>query len=215
MFVLTQTPSVANQWLAALRDHRSQQHRGQFRHNLSRIGEALAYEISRTLAYQTTTITTVLGQKQTQTLVQHPVLVSIMRAGLPMHEGMLRIFDEADSAFVGAYRGRAQADHSFEIEQHYLTTPNLEGRVVILADPMLATGRSLLSTMEVLRQYGQPAQWHVAAIIASRQGVALIQQEMPEAKLWLGDIDETLNDKAYIVPGLGDAGDLAFGSKLD
>ncbi len=214
MFVLTQQQTIANHFLAALRDQVVQQDRVKFRRNLERLGEVLAYEISKSLVFQPSKIHTPLGVAETDLLSQQPVLVCIMRAGLPFYQGFLSIFDEAESAFIGAFRGKPNAEHEFEIEMHYAAFPAIQGKPLILIDPMLATGKSVVSSYQALLNYGTPSELHVAAVIASRDGVNYLASMIPDAKLWIGDVDEELNHKFYIVPGLGDAGDLAFGEKI-
>ena len=216
MFVFAQQPSIANQYLAELRDAQGQQDRQRFRHNLERLGELMAYEISRTMPYHNGTVQTPLAPAPTQTLLQQPVLATILRAGLPLHQGFLNIFDQADSAFAGAYRSAVHADDEaeFSVQMDYISSPDLSGRTLILIDPMLATGRSLEKVYHTLLRFGTPAHTHIAAAIASPEGVRYVQQQMPQCRLWLGAIDSHLNDHYYIVPGLGDAGDLAFGEKI-
>lgn len=215
MFVFTQQPSLANQYMAELRDVSIQQDRLRFRRNLERLGELMAYEISKTLSYQTIAVQTPLGIADTQVLRKQPVLATIMRAGLPFHQGFVNYFDQADNAFAGAYRGySADGDDAFEIAMDYIVSPDLSGRTLILCDPMLATGRSLEKVYHALLRYGIPAQTHIAAIIASPEGVRYVQQQLPQCHLWLGAIDDHLNEHSYIVPGLGDSGDLAFGAKI-
>jgi uracil phosphoribosyltransferase len=213
LFTLTQQNSVANQFLAELRHETWQKDTARFRNNLERIGMLLAYHVSQSLAYQPAQIPTPLGTKDTQLLSQSVVLATILRAGLPMYEGFLSIFDTAESAFIGAYRGEYAQDDTFDIVQGYTVTPNLQNKALILIDPMLATGKSIRSVYESLLFYGKPQVVHIACVIASRQGVEFVQQHIPDAHIWAGDIDEELNHKSYIIPGLGDAGDLAFGKK--
>ncbi len=216
MFVFAQQSSIANQYIAELRDVRYQTDRLRFRHNLQRLGELTAYEISRVLSYQNGSVQTPLAPAETQTLLQQPVLAPILRAGLPFHQGFLHTFDRADNAFVGAYRSSAKAinEGDFEIEMDYVSSPDLSGRTLILIDPMLATGRSLEKSYHALLRYGIPAQTHIAAAFASPEGIRFVQDRLPQCHLWLGAIDSHLNDHFYIVPGLGDAGDLAFGEKV-
>ena len=214
MFILTQQPSVANHFLAELRDVDVQQDRMKFRRNLERMGELLAYEISKSLPYRQAQVTTPLGTAQTRLLRQAPVLATILRASLPFHQGFLNIFDQADNAFIGAYRGHHIGEEDFKVEMDYITAPDLQDRTLILMDPMLATGRSIEKVYHALLRYGIPAQTHIAAVIASPEGVKYLQSRMPECRLWIGAIDEKLDPHYYIVPGLGDAGDLSFGSKV-
>ena len=214
MFVLHQHTSIANHFLAELRGVEIQQDRLRFRKNLERLGTLLAYELSKELNFHKAAVTTPLGEAPTRLLKDFPVLVTIMRAGLPFYQGFLEIFDQADSAFIGAFRGVPKPDQSFDIEMGYCASPSLEGREIVLIDPMLATGKSLIKAYRTLVEtHGQPAQTHIVAAVASEAGVAYIQDQVPKAKLWLGDIDPELDAQSYIVPGLGDAGDLAFGGK--
>ncbi|TAH21695.1 MAG: uracil phosphoribosyltransferase [Cytophagales bacterium] len=214
MFVLTQQNTIANHFLAELRSREMQKDRHRFRHNLERLGEILAYELSKELDFQPAKINTPLGVSATNLLSKQPVLVCVMRAGLPFYQGFQTFFAQAESAFIGAFRGKPNADHEFEIEMHYAAIPDLDGKPLIIIDPMLATGKSIVSSYQTLLQYGMPSQIHIAAVIASRDGVNHLLSNIPYANLWIGDIDEELNHKFYIVPGLGDAGDLAFGEKI-
>lgn len=217
MFVFAQHSSVANQFIAELRDVTVQKDPLRFRRNLERIGELMAYEISKTLSYNNASVQTSLGKAEAQVLRQQPVLATIMRAGLPFHQGFLNYFDRAENAFAGAYRGYApdgDGEEQFEIEMDYIVSSDLSGKTLILCDPMLATGRSLEKVYHAMLRYGIPAQTHIAAVIASADGVRYVQRQLPQCHLWLGAIDQHLNDHAYIVPGLGDAGDLAFGPKV-
>jgi uracil phosphoribosyltransferase len=213
LFTLTAQNTIANQFLAELRHVDWQQDSARFRNNLERIGSLLAYEISKTLAYQPAQIPTTLGSKETSLSSQMIVLATILRAGLPMFQGFLNMFDTAESAFVGAYRGEYTEDNSFDIVQGYTATPHLQNKTLILVDPMLATGQSIRSVYESLLFHGKPSTVHIACVIASRQGIEYVQKHIPHAHIWAGDIDEELNEKSYILPGLGDAGDLAFGRK--
>ncbi|RXF71609.1 uracil phosphoribosyltransferase [Arcticibacter tournemirensis] len=212
MFVLNNTPSIGNNFLAELRDAQIQQDSMRFRKNLERLGEIFAYEISKTLAYIDTEFETPLGTALVSVVEEHPVLATILRAGLPLHQGLLNYFDKADSAFIAAYR-QTTKDDGFVIQKEYVTSPDLNGKIVIVADTMLATGRSIvLSCKELLDQY-RIKQLHIVSVIASTEGVAYVKANLPKARLWLGAVDEEMTTKAYIVPGLGDAGDLAFGIK--
>jgi uracil phosphoribosyltransferase len=186
--------------------------RMRFRRNLERIAEAIGYELSKKLPAKEVEVTTPLGTAKHWVLDGQPVLATILRAGLPMHQGLLNYFDKADSAFISAYR-KHHPDGSFEISLEYLACPPLQDRVLIIADPMLATGASLAKTLQFLRQEGTPKEIHIVAAIACQVGIDAVLREEPTAKIWCGDIDEELTAKSYIVPGLGDAGDLAFGSK--
>lgn len=209
---LSQQHSLVSNWVAELRDVLAQNDRMRFRRNLERIAEATAYEISKKLPAKQKEVTTPLGTATHWMLEAQPVLGTILRAGLPMHQGLLNYFDRADNAFISAYR-KHHPDGSFEIRIEYLSCPSLEGRVLILADPMLATGASLAKTLQHLRSEGAPSQIHVVTAIACQVGIDAVLREEPKATIWCGDIDEELTAKSYIVPGLGDAGDLAYGSK--
>lgn len=213
MFILSRTPSIADRFLTELRDTTIQADRMRFRRNIERVGELLAYEISKSLAYRQETIQTPLGPTEGTSLRLPVVLATILRASVPFHQGFLNLFDQAENAFIGAYREHHTQDDNFEIEMDYIASPNLHGKTLILMDPMLATGRSLEKVYHALLRFGTPAQTHVAAVIASPEGVAYLQARMPECRLWLGAVDSHLNEHFYIVPGLGDAGDLAYGPK--
>ncbi|SFH33744.1 uracil phosphoribosyltransferase [Pontibacter chinhatensis] len=211
--ILTQTPSLANHFVAELRDVQVHGDSLRFRRNLERLGELLAYEISKTLPYQEVTVTTPLAETKTLLLAEQPVLATILRAGLPLYNGMLNYFDKAYSTFVGAYR--VEEEHTaLQINMEYLASTDLHDKILILADPMLATGRSLVKSYKGMLRHGKPLQVHFAAAIAAPEGLAYVQEQVPEAHIWLGALDDHLNEKAYIVPGLGDAGDLAFGPKV-
>jgi uracil phosphoribosyltransferase len=209
---ISQHHSLVNNWINELRDVQVQNDRMRFRRNIERIGEVIAYEISKQLPWEEREITTPLGISKSKALVNQPVLATILRAGLPLHQGMLNYFDKADNAFIAAYR-KHNRDGSFEISLEYMSSPSLEGRIVILCDPMLATGASLVKTIEFLKQQGNISQIHVVAVIACTEGIEYVRRKEPEVKIWCGDIDDELTAKGYIVPGLGDAGDLAFGEK--
>ncbi len=214
MHLLTQSPSIVDHYLSELRNIDIQQDRMRFRRNIERIGELLAYEISKTLNYRTGKVETPLGTATNRTLLQPIVLGTILRAGLPMHQGFLNIFDHADNAFIGAYRGHNISDSDdFEVEMDYITSPDLTGKTLILMDPMLATGRSMEKVYHALLRFGIPYQTHIASVIASPEGVSYLQKRIPQCRLWIGALDQKLNDQYYIVPGLGDAGDLSFGEK--
>ncbi len=214
MFILTEHSNIAHHFIAELRDINIQRDSMRFRRNLERLGELMAYEISKTMQYRPRVVETPLGFAHMQELTAQPVLVPILRAGLPFYQGFLNMFDAAPSAFIGAFRGQHAADFTFEIEMHYIAAPNLSGRELILIDPMLATGKSVLLAVEALMQYGKPDKVHIVSAIASREGINHVRQHLPQSFLWTGALDEELNQKFYIVPGLGDAGDLAFGTKI-
>ncbi|NBA77126.1 uracil phosphoribosyltransferase [Emticicia sp. ODNR4P] len=214
MFILNAQNSIANQFLAEMRDITVQNDSMRFRKNMERLGEILAYEISKTLDYQPATVQTPLAEASTALLTEQPVLVAILRASLPFYQGFLNLFDQSENAFIGAYRGKHRADETFDIQMDYLACPSLEGKTVMLIDPMLATGKSLVKSYQALLQYGKPSKLIIAAAIAAPEGLAYIQEQIPEASLFVGAKDERLNEKFYIIPGLGDAGDLAYGGKL-
>ena len=209
---LAERNSIANRFVAELRNAELQKDRLRFRRNLERIGEVLAYEISQTLDYEPTEVETPLGVATLMLPTDRVVLATILRAGLPFHQGMLHYFDHADNAFISAYR-RHHKDGSFDIQLEYVSCGDLNDCVLILADPMLATGASVNLALKHLERHGTPKSVHVASVIASTAGVEAVQRQHPRARLWLGAIDEELTGKAYIVPGLGDAGDLAYGEK--
>lgn len=210
---LSEHHSLVSNWVGELRDTQIQTDRMRFRRNLERIGEVAAYEISKSMEWKEKEIATPLGTAVVKVLAQQPVLGTIMRAGIPMHQGLLNYFDQADNAFVSAYR-KHHRDGSFEISLDYVSCPNLENRVLILADPMLATGSSLVKTIQHLRDEGMPSQVHIVCAIACAVGIEYVHRNEPKVKIWCGAIDEELTAKSYIVPGLGDAGDLAYGAKI-
>ena len=210
---LSEKHSLLSNWISELRNIAVQTDRMRFRRNLERIGEIAAYEISKTLPWQEAEIQTPLGIHTSKILQEQPVLATILRAGLPLHQGLLNYFDKADNAFITAYR-KHRPDGSFDIFVEYMSTPSLENRIVILSDPMLATGASLVKVIDRMKTEGAPAAIHIVTAIASVTGIEFVHREAgEEIKIWCGDIDEELTAKSYIVPGLGDAGDLAFGSK--
>ena len=210
---LGSTNSLVSQWVNELRDMDVQRDSMRFRRNLERIGEVTAYEISKTLPYSYVDTPTQMGEATCAILDGHPVLATILRAGVPLYQGLLNYFDKADSAFIGAYRKHNTFDESFEINQQYITSPELEGRPLIIADPMLATGASLIEAITALCDYDQPSQIHVVTAIACTVGIETLARKFPEVHIWAAAIDDELTGKGYIVPGLGDAGDLAFGKK--
>lgn len=206
--------SLLNQYIAELRDEQIQQDAMRFRRNLERIGQIFAYEISKELPYEPREVTTSLGAAEVPVLKENPVIGSILRAGIPLHMGLLNYFDHSENAFISAYR-KYQKDGGFTIQIEYLSSPSLEERILILADPMLATGASMVLTYRELLDKGRPAHTHLVTILASVEGVEYVKRHLSssEVTLWVGAIDDELTAQAYIVPGLGDAGDLAFGSK--
>lgn len=210
---LSDKHSLVTNWLSELRDLEIQTDRQRFRRNLEKIAEVCAYEISKTLPWVEKEITTPLGISKCKVLEKQPVLATIMRAGLAMHNGFLNYFDKADNAFISAYR-KHKPNGSFEIRLDYISCPELEGRVVIISDPMLATGASLVKTLQFIRDAGNPKEIHIACALACSEGIEYVLRAEPKASIWCGDIDEELTAKGYIVPGLGDAGDLAYGIKV-
>ena len=207
--------TILNNYIAELRNVEVQGDRMRFRKNLERIGELMAYEISKTLDYETVSVTTPLGEKEMNIIVDQPVLATIMRAGLPLHQGFLNIFDKADNAFIAAYR-KYDKNEDFEIRIEYYSAANIDGRVLMLVDPMLATGSSLVQCLNgLLHDEMKPSRLHLVTVIASAEGVDYVKKKLAkyDATLWVGNIDDELTAKAYIVPGLGDAGDLAYGEK--
>jgi uracil phosphoribosyltransferase len=212
---LSEGNSIFNHFLSEIRDVKVQGDSMRFRKNLERMGEVFAYEISKNLDYDLTQITTPLGVADSYKLISEPVIATILRAGLPLHMGVLNYFDKAQNAFISAYR-RHHKDNTFEIALEYVACPDLNDKVLILCDPMLATGSSMVLCYKSLLSKGQPRHTHIVTAIASKQGIDYVRTHMPDQNftLWCGAIDEELTAQAYIVPGLGDAGDLAFGSKL-
>ncbi|OUS01704.1 uracil phosphoribosyltransferase [Flavobacteriales bacterium 33_180_T64] len=212
---LSQKNSILNSFISEIRDHTVQTDRMRFRRNIERIGEILCYEMSKTLDYKAKTVTTPLGKSDTQLYSDDIVLCSILRAGVPLHNGLLNYFDDAENAFISAYRHHKDNPETFEIIVEYLACPSLEGKTLILADPMLATGQSMVATFEALKPFGTPKNIHLVSVIGAQDGVDFVSNHFDEnTHLWIAAIDKTLSDKGYIVPGLGDAGDLAFGKKL-
>lgn len=205
--------SIFSEFISEIRDEVIQKDRMRFRRNLERIGEVMAYELSKKLSYDDVEVVTPLGMSEEKKLKEQPVLCAIMRAALPMHNGFLNYFDKADNAFVSAYR-RHHKGGDFEIEVDYISAPTLDDRIVIIVDPMLATGSSIEKVYKALLQKGEPRKIIIASAIASTAGVAHVKAKLPEhTEIWVGAIDSELTAHSYIVPGLGDAGDLAFGSK--
>ncbi len=215
IYHLQENQSILNNFIAEIRDKSIQKDQMRFRRNIERIGEILSLEISKELTFSQKNIETPLGVKQMKVIDSSMVICSVLRAGLPLHRGFLNYFDSAENAFISAFRHHPNNDAEFEIITEYVATPNLEGKTICIVDPMLATGKSLVSVLEVLNKYGKPKEIHVACVIAAREGVDFVAANFPEnSYLWIAAIDEKLNDKGYIIPGLGDAGDLSYGSKL-
>ena len=210
---LSEQHSLVSNWVSELRDVNIQGDRLRFRRNLERIGEAAAYEISKVLPWKIQETPTPLGIHESKVLEFQPVLATILRAGLPLHNGMLNYFDKADNAFISAYR-KHHRDGTFEISLEYMSSPSLENRIIIISDPMLATGASIVKTIQYMKAEGLPKEIHVVVAIACTVGIEFIHRECgSDVKIWCGVIDDELTAKGYIVPGLGDAGDLAFGTK--
>lgn len=211
---ISKTNSIFNQYLAEIRDCEIQKDSFRFRKNLERISEIIGYEISKTFDYSQQDVTTPLGIAKINLAKKQPVIASILRAGLTMHQGLLTVFDHAENAFISAYREETEGEE-LKVHVEYSAAPSIEGKVLIIADPMLATGMSIELVLQALLRNGTPEKIYIAIAIASKPGIDKLLQVLPKnAEIWVGVIDSVLNDKAYIVPGLGDAGDLAFGSKL-
>jgi uracil phosphoribosyltransferase len=209
----SKTHSLVSNWVSELRDVDVQNDRLRFRRNLERIAEVIGYEISKELETEIKEVTTPMGIATCKVLKEQPVLATILRAGLAMHNGLLNFYDHADNAFLSAYR-KHHADGSFEISMEYMSCPELDGRVVIISDPMVATGSSLVKSIQYLKQEGDIKAIHIVCAIACTVGIEYVLRAEPKATIWCGDIDDELTAKGYIVPGLGDAGDLAFGTKM-
>jgi uracil phosphoribosyltransferase len=205
--------SLVSNWVSELRNVNIQNDRMRFRRNLERIAEVIGYEISKELETEELEITTPMGTATCKVLKEQPVLATVLRAGLGMHNGLLSYFDHADNAFLSAYR-KHNADGSFEISMEYMSCPELDGRVVIISDPLLATGASLVKSIQYLKVEGDIIMIHIVCAIACSVGIEYVLRAEPKATIWCGDIDDELTAKGYIVPGLGDAGDLAFGTKM-
>ncbi len=205
--------SLISNWVSELRNVDVQQDRMRFRRNLERIAEVIGYEISKQMETEDKLITTPMGTATCKVLKDQPVLATILRAGLAMHNGLLSYFDRADNAFLSAYR-RHNEDGTFEIALEYMSCPEIEGRIVIVSDPMLATGASLIKAIQFIKDAGAIKELHVVCAIAAVKGIEALKAAVPEATIWCGDVDEELSAKGYIIPGLGDAGDLAYGSKM-
>ena len=212
---LEKADSVFNQYMAELRDATIQQDRMRFRRNLERIGQVMAYEISKSFEYDDEEVTTPLGVKQIRTMHEQPVIATILRAGLPFHNGMLSMFDQADSAFIAAYRKYDKNEEDSEIRVEYYSSPDIDNRILILCDPLLATGESIVKTLNGLMDDMMPKEIHIAVAVASQDGLDYVERTMSRlpVTIWVGSIDEELTARAYVVPGIGDVGDLAYGEK--
>ena len=212
---LSEENSVANHFLAELRDVHVQKDPMRFRRNLERMGEVMAYEISKTLDYAEREVLSPLGVAKMSLPADQPVLATILRAGLPLHQGLLNYFDRADNAFISAYRKHRKGEEGFDVEVEYLSSPSIDDRVLVISDPMLASGRSMVLVHKALMRMGKPRAVHIVAVIASTEGVEYVQKHLPASThYWIGAVDEEMTAEAYIVPGLGDAGDLAYGNKV-
>ena len=212
---LLENNSIANKFISQLRDVSVQEDRMRFRRNIERLGEVLGYELSKNLSFEQAEITTPLGTAKVAVPSDEIVLCSILRAGLPLHTGLLNYFDDAENSFISAYRHHPNNDEKFEILVEYLASPSLDNKTLILADPMLATGRSFVNVMKALESMGTPKNIHLVSVIGAKEGIEYMQSEFPEnTHLWIATIDEKLNERGYIVPGLGDAGDLCYGTKM-
>ncbi len=213
--IFSQQNSIFNRFMAEIRDSSIQTDPMRFRRNMERMGEVFAFEISKTLPYSNSEVKTPLGIANIELPDTKLVVASILRAGLPLHQGLLNYFDRADNAFISAYRKYTE-DGDFDIHIEYISSPSLDGRVVLLSDPMLASGNSMDLAYKALMQKGKPSHVHVISVLASKVGLEYVKNILKgePVTLWIGAVDDELNAKSYIVPGLGDAGDLAFGTKL-
>lgn len=211
----SQGNSILNQFIAEIRDTSIQKDSMRFRRNIERIGEILSYEMSKSLTYRINTVTTPLGSKEMSLPVDNLVLCSVLRAGIPLHQGMLNYFDGAENAFISAFRHHRDNADAFEVVVNYFAAPSLEDKILVLTDPMLATGKTLENVLKALKDHGKPKQIHIISVIGSKDGIQHVKEVFPEnTHLWIAAIDAELNAKGYILPGIGDAGDLAFGEKL-
>ncbi|WP_281991018.1 uracil phosphoribosyltransferase [Aquimarina aggregata] len=207
--------SILNQFILEVRDVQIQKDAMRFRRNIERIGEILGYELSKLLSFEERIIQTPLDKIKVSVPYDKLVLFAILRAGLPLHQGLLNYFDRAENAFISAYRHHKNNEDNFEIIIKYLASPSVQDKIVILADPMLATGKTLENTLNAIKENGIPKQIHIVSVIGSKTGVEYIQKVFPKnTHLWIGAIDDKLNEKSYIIPGLGDAGDLSYGVKI-
>lgn len=207
--------SILNQFILEMRDVTLQKDSMRFRKNIERIGEILSYEMSKTLQYKTEVVKTPLGEKEMRVPENELVVCSILRAALPLHNGILNFFDNAENAFISAYRHHPDGGDDFEVIVNYLASPSIEGKTLVLTDPMLATGRTLENVLKAFESYGTPSQIHIISIIGAKPGIEYIETVFPKnTHLWIAAVDDKLNNRGYIIPGLGDAGDLSFGQKL-
>ena len=211
---LSKVNSILNSFISEIRGVHIQKDRLRFRRNIERIGEVLCYEMSKHLNFHPNTIATPLGTSTTKLIANDIVVCSILRAGLPLHNGILNYFDKAENGFISAYRHHKENSENFEIIVDYLACPNLDGKTLILADPMLATGQSMAAAFDALQPFGVPKDIHLISVIGAQDGVDFVNNHFEkDTHLWIAAVDDILNDKGYIVPGIGDAGDLAFGEK--
>ena len=212
---LSKKNSILNKFISEIRDTTIQKDSLRFRRNIERIGEIVGYELSKELEYFSSNVKTPLGVKEINLPKKDIVLCSILRAGLPLHQGLINYFDDAENAFISAYRHHSNNDDKFEIVVEYFASPDIKNKTLLLADPMLASGQSLVAVYQAIKKNGQPKEIHIVSVIASQQGIDYVKKHFPEnTHLWIAAIDQELNEKGYIIPGLGDAGDLAFGPKL-
>ncbi|WP_396180439.1 uracil phosphoribosyltransferase [Flavobacterium sp.] len=212
---ISEENSLLNQFLCQIREVTIQKDGMRFRRNMERIGEIMAYEISKKLTYNNVAVTTPLGIKNTSEIAEKIVLCSILRAGLTLHQGFLNYFDAAENGFISAYRNHYNSDENFDILVEYQAVPNMANKTLILVDPMLATGQSLVAVLNKILATQQPKEIHIAVVIAAPEGIKYLEENLPEnCHLWVASLDDKLNEKNYIIPGLGDAGDLAYGNKL-
>lgn len=207
--------SVLSQFVSEMRNVSIQKDSMRFRKNIERIGEILSYEMSKTLQFKSEVVKTPLGEKQMQVPLNDLVVCSILRAALPFHNGILNFFDKAENAFISAYRHHPDGGDNFEVIVNYLASPSIENKTLVLTDPMLATGKTLENVLKAFKSHGAPKQIHILSIIGAKPGIEYIENVFPEnTHLWIAAVDDTLNSRGYIIPGLGDAGDLSFGEKL-
>jgi uracil phosphoribosyltransferase len=213
--IISQSPSIINQYVGEIRDAGIQKDALRFRRNLERMGELFAYEISKTLSFSETEVTTPLGIAMVPLLDEYPVLATILRAGLPFHQGFLNIFDHSENAFISTYR-KTHKDGSFTMNIEYSSIPDIDGKVLVICDPMLATGSSMFYAYKELITHGKPKHVHFVTVVASMEGLNFLKRSMPKkgVDLWVGAVDEELTAQSFIVPGLGDAGDLCYGKKI-
>ncbi|MBU2945408.1 uracil phosphoribosyltransferase [Zobellia uliginosa] len=212
---LGESNSLMNKFIAEIRDVNIQKDAMRFRRNVERIGEVLGYEMSKSFQYESSKVTTPLGTKEMSLPTDKIVLCSILRAGLPLHQGLLNYFDEAENAFISAYRHHKGDEDAFEVIVNYFAAPSLDGKILVLTDPMLATGRTLENVLKSLKKHGTPSQIHIVSVIGAQAGIEYVQNVFPEnTHLWISAIDAELNARGYIIPGIGDAGDLAYGQKI-